>query len=97
VRVQSPPTRPYTESDFRFITKEGKLYAIGYKYPASDATIKSLSSSKAKIERVTLLGKQTQPLKFLQTADGLVITLPAEGAKGEQPYALSIEGHMDGF
>jgi hypothetical protein len=43
---------------------------------------------------VTLIAKEAQPLKFRQTAEGLVCTLPARAAPAEQPYALRIEGNM---
>jgi alpha-L-fucosidase len=97
VHLKSPEAKPFTEADFRFSRKDGKLYAMGYRYPAGEAKIKSFAASKAKIERVTLLGKQSQPVKFRQTADGLVVGLPQQSAKAEQPYALRVEGHMDGF
>ena len=92
VRVQSPTARPYTEADFRFTTKENKLYAIGYKYPSGDATIKSLSPARTKVDRVSLLGKAMRPVKFKQTSEGLVVTLPQQDVKTEQPYTLRMEG-----
>lgn len=93
-RVKATEQKPYTEADFRFTTKEGKLYAIGYRYPSGEATIKSLSNLKTKVERVSLVGRQVKPVKFKQTSDGLVCTLPDRTAPSDQPYTLRIEGTM---
>jgi alpha-L-fucosidase len=93
--VKAETQKPYTEADFRFTTKEGRLYAIGYVYPAKgEATIGSFATGKARIERVTLVGKQSQPVKFTQSTEGLVVTLPQQIAKSEHPYALRIEGEV---
>lgn len=92
--VKAAEQKPYTEADFRFTTKEGKLYAIGYRSPSGEATIKSLSNSKAKVERVSLVGRQVKPVKFKQTSDGLACTLPDRTAPSDQPYTLRIEGTM---
>jgi alpha-L-fucosidase len=92
--VKAEEQKPYTEADFRFTVKEGKLYAIGYKYASGEVTLKSLSSQLSKVEQVTLLGGQGQPAKFRQTADGLVCTLPSGGATKDQPYTLRIEGTL---
>ena len=92
--VKPEEQRPYTEADFRFTVKEGKLYAMGYKYSTSDVTIRSLSSDKAKVEQVVLIGQQVQPVKFRQTAEGLVCTLPPRSGASDQPYTLRIEGMM---
>ena len=87
------PRVQITEASFRFTTAKGNLYAFGYRYPATGtSTIKSLSSSSAKVERVTLLGPTQQPLKFTQTADALVVTLPATAPSPNMPYTLRIEG-----
>jgi alpha-L-fucosidase len=93
-RVKTAMEKPYTEADFRFTTKESRLYAIGYKYPAGEATLRSFTTAKAKVERVSLLGKHPRPVKFRQTAEGLVCTLPPQDAKIDQPYTLRIEGTM---
>jgi alpha-L-fucosidase len=94
-RVKAETQPPFTEADFRFTTKNGALYALGYVYPAKGvATLKSFATGKAKIERVALIGKETRPVKFRQTAEGLVCTLPARTASAEQPYTLRIEGSM---
>ncbi|MBS1820950.1 MAG: alpha-L-fucosidase [Acidobacteria bacterium] len=92
--VKAEKQKPFTEADFRFTTKDGSLYAIGYRYSSGDATLKSLAAGKAKIERVTLIGKQSQTVKFRQTDEGLVCTLPTRTAPAEQPYVLRIEGNM---
>jgi alpha-L-fucosidase len=92
--VKPEPQKPYTEADFRFTTKDGKLYAIGYVAPSAEGTIRSLSSSHAKIERVALIGKQAQPVKFRQTQEGLVFTLPARASGGQLPYVLRVEGTL---
>jgi alpha-L-fucosidase len=88
-----------TEASFRFTTVTGNLYAFGYKYPATSgsgngvtATIKSLSTSYVKVERVTLLGPSPQPLTFKQTPEALVVTLPATATIDGMPYTLRIEG-----
>lgn len=82
-----------TEANFRFTTVNGKLYAFGYKYPlAGSASIKSLSSNMAKVERVTLLGTSAQTLSFKQTAEALIVTLPPTAPIAGMPYTLRIEG-----
>ncbi|MGC9990761.1 MAG: alpha-L-fucosidase C-terminal domain-containing protein, partial [Terriglobales bacterium] len=82
-----------TEANFRFTTANGKLYAFGYRYPlAGSASIKSLSSNMAKVERVTLLGTSAQTLSFKQTAEALIVTLPPTAPIAGMPYTLRIEG-----
>ena len=81
-----------TEANFRFTTAKGKLYAFGYRYPVGEATIRSLSTSAAKVERVTLLGPSPMPLTFKQTSEALVVTMPAGAPMAGMPYALRIEG-----
>jgi alpha-L-fucosidase len=83
---------PPTEADFRFTTANRNLYAFGYKYPAAQATIRSLNSNAAKVERVTLLAPQPTRLKFTQTAESLVVTLPAPPSASTMPYGLRVEG-----
>jgi alpha-L-fucosidase len=87
------PRVQITEASFRFTTVGGKLYAFGYRYPAAGvASIKSLSTNSAKVERVTLLGPSPQPVTFKQTSDALVVTLPAAAPIAGMPYMLRIEG-----
>jgi alpha-L-fucosidase len=87
----APHTRPNPETTFRFTTAGGKLYAFGSKMPA-EARIKSLSTNSAKVERVTLLGPAPQQLTFKQTAEALVVILPASAPFAGLPYGLRIEG-----
>ena len=82
-----------SEADFRFTVGKGALYAFGYVRPASEARIVSLAAGKASVGRVTLPGSN-EPLKFVQTAAGLSVTLPAGDAGLRMPYALRIEGSM---
>jgi alpha-L-fucosidase len=87
------PRVQITEASFRFTTVNGKLYAFGYRYPAAgSASVKSLSSNSAKIERVTLLGPSPQPVTFKQTSDALVVALPVAAPIAGMPYMLRIEG-----
>jgi len=82
-----------TEASFRFTTANGKLYVFGYRYPqAGSASIQSLSSNLAKVERVTLLGATAQSVTYKQTADALVVNMPPTAPGGGMPYTLRIEG-----
>jgi alpha-L-fucosidase len=82
-----------SEGDFRFTVAKGAVYAFGYKRPASMARLVSFATGKATIERVTLAGSNA-PLRFEQTADALVVTLPSDSAPTRMPYALRIEGNL---
>lgn len=83
-----------SEEDFRFTVGKGGLYAWGYRRPAAEAKIASLASGKAKVERVTVPGSSAA-LKFTQTAEALVVTLPAvTGGNARMPYGLKIEGNL---
>ncbi len=84
---------PPSEADFRFTVAKGALYAIGYLWPRQEARLTSLSIGRARVERVILLGSSA-PLKFKQTADALVVSLPSVEGRPPMPYALSIEGSM---
>ena len=98
--IKRPTTVPPTEADFRFTTNssgrpEESLFVIGYKYPAGpkpEAKIRSLSASRARVERITLLASPSAPVKFEQTAEALVVTLPAQAQPDGLPYVLRIEG-----
>jgi alpha-L-fucosidase len=92
--VEPPPTVPHSEADFRFTANSGNLYAIGFKYPSSEASIQSLATQRAKVERVTLLGASSTPLQFRQTAQALVVTMPPSSSSSNEPYVLRIEGTM---
>ena len=88
------PKVSLTEANFRFTAGADALYAFGYKYPAGEATIRSLGTGAAKVEKVTLLGPAAVPVTFRQTAEGLVVTLPAgpPPSGAGLPYGLRIEG-----
>jgi alpha-L-fucosidase len=93
IRDGAAPRIPLTDASFRFTTVNGNLYAFGYRYPAAGAaTIKSLSTTHAKVERVTLLGPNPAPVTFKQTAEALVVTLPPTSPIAGMPYTLRIEG-----
>jgi alpha-L-fucosidase len=81
----------YTAKDIRFTTKGGALYAIALGWPADNQlVVKTLAASAGKITGVSLLGYKAK-VDWRQTADGLVVTLPAEKVS---PYtaALKITG-----
>jgi alpha-L-fucosidase len=80
-----------TDADFRFTVANNNLYAFGYRYPAAEATIRSLSAPAAKVERVTLLGRQPRQLTFRQTDDALIVTMPPI-PQSPMPYTLRIQG-----
>jgi alpha-L-fucosidase len=81
------------EADFRFTVAKGAVYAFGYRLPVTEARLVSFAAGKAKVERVTLPGS-SEPLRFAQTADALVVTLPARGSATRMPYVLRIEGSL---
>jgi hypothetical protein len=81
----SPANSP-AEADFRFATANNNLYAFGYKYPETNATIRSLSASAAKVEHVTLLGTEPRQLQFRQSAEALIVTMPPLPELSTMPY-----------
>jgi len=67
----------WTENDFRFTSKDNRIYAFQMKYPENNvAVIKSLSLRKvSKIKKVTVLGLDGN-INYLQTEDELKIYIP---------------------
>lgn len=84
-------TKPYTAEDFRFTTRGGVLYVTELGWSADGrAVVKSLRSGVAggaEVKSVALLGS-TAPVKFEQTAEGLVLHV---GAKAPTEYASSFK------
>ena len=90
--IKRKPAIPITEAEFRFTTVNNNLYVFGYKYPEAEAAIHSLCASAAKVERVSLLGPEPRQLQFHQSAEALIVTIPADSQPSPMPYALRIEG-----
>jgi alpha-L-fucosidase len=72
--------RPFDATDIRFTTNGGKLYAYALGWPADGKVrIKSLAKDGAtpvkSVARVELMGSH-EPLRFEQTPEALVVTLP---------------------
>jgi alpha-L-fucosidase len=84
----------YTAADIRFTCHGDTLYALVMNWPAdSTVTITSLAKGQpvqGKIHKVEMLGHPA-PLKFIQDATGLKITLPPE-KPCDFVYALKITG-----
>ena len=87
--MQDTKTKPYTAEDFRFTTKNGRLYAIEMAWPTtSHALIHSITPS-VNVTSVTLLATG-KPVTFDQQADGLHLDLPTQPA-GVRAYVYRIE------
>jgi alpha-L-fucosidase len=85
----------YSSTDIRFTTKGQTLYAVALGWPEDgQLTVKSLATPAGLkgnvIQRVELLGHQGA-LRFTQTTNGLVVTLPAQ-KPSEYTAALRIFG-----
>jgi len=91
--MKRPDVPAPSEADFRFTAAKGALFAWGYKRPASQAKIASLATGKARVEKVSLPGSG-EGLTFVQTAEGLVVTLPARDPLAKMPYGLRIDGML---
>lgn len=84
-----------TPADFRFTTKGNTLYAAAMGWPENGTlTVKTLAAGApaivGKVRSVTLLGS-SETLHWTQTADGLVVTLPA-AKPCDHVYMLKITG-----
>jgi alpha-L-fucosidase len=70
-----------TAEDIRFTTKGKTLYAFVQGWPTADLIIKSLATNSPqqpdKALDVLLLGRDTEPLHFIQDTTGLRVTLPS--------------------
>lgn len=81
----------FTAADFRFTTKGRTLYAIGLAWPErGEVLVKSLPPSVGQVNAVRLLGHRGN-LRWTQTAEGLVVRLPAQ-PPGDHAFALAISG-----
>ncbi|MGD0093593.1 MAG: alpha-L-fucosidase [Planctomycetota bacterium] len=85
----------YSSKDIRFTTKGRTLYAVALGWPADNQlAIRSLAKPAGQnvnnITAVNLLGPNTK-LEWKQTADALLVTLPAE-KPSEYTCALKITG-----
>ncbi|MDF9796470.1 alpha-L-fucosidase [Catalinimonas alkaloidigena] len=81
-----------TANDFRFTTKNGKLYAIAMDWPENgELLITSLAEGAEHAEKVSgtkLLGSNDK-LQWEQTEDGLMVRLP-ENKPGEHAFAVEV-------
>ncbi|WP_238481271.1 alpha-L-fucosidase [Dyella telluris] len=72
---QDVKTKPYTADDFRFTTRDGKLYAIELGWPSKQvATIHSVKPADKVVSVESVANKQAIP--FTQDAAGLHLRLP---------------------
>ena len=77
-----------TDTDVRFMTKGGVLYAFCMGWP-SDGVVKIRALAAANVEGVELLGRGK--VEFAQEGDGLKVMLPGE-KPCEYAYALKVMG-----
>ncbi|RZJ83093.1 MAG: alpha-L-fucosidase, partial [Brevundimonas sp.] len=67
----------WTAQDIRFTTKGDVLYAYAMEWPEDGRiVIPALANSAGRVDRIELLGS-TDALRFEQTADALIVTLPS--------------------
>ena len=90
----SEKVRPHTAEDIRFTTRAGLLYAFVLAWPADGVVrVKTLRRGgehalPRPVAKVELIGT-SEPLKFEQTVEALVVRMPAE-RPNKYAYALRI-------
>lgn len=83
--------RDFTSQDIRFTTKGDALYAFALGWPENgEMTVRSLASAAGKVTRVRLVGYPGE-LEWSQTAEGLVVKLPAQ-KPCEHAVAFDVRG-----
>jgi len=87
--MQDSKTAPYTAQDFRFTSKDGRLYAIELGWPVDGKAVIHAVGADMKVRRVRLLATGAE-IPFQQQADGLHLHLPTS-PKGLHAYAYRIE------
>lgn len=86
--------QPYTSEDIRFVTKNDILYAHVLAWPENNKVlIKSISNEGPlypnEIRKVELLGYKN-PIKFVQTKEGLLIEIPNTYRPNDISFVLKI-------
>ncbi len=85
--------KPFTAQDIRFTTKGNTLYAIALDWPKSEMVIHALAAgsklASKPVRSVQLLGLK-EKLQWKQTAEGLVVHMPA-AKHGAYAHAFRIE------
>jgi alpha-L-fucosidase len=86
---QETKTKPYTAKDFRFTTRDGRLYALQLSEPdGPEAVIASIKPAD-KVRSVTALSTG-RPVAFTQTPDGLRLAVGGQPA-GHPAYVYRID------
>ncbi|RFP17863.1 alpha-L-fucosidase [Duganella sp. BJB488] len=86
--------QPFTSADIRYTVKGNAVYAFVMGWPADGKVVlKSMGSASAhlkqRVARVELVGRG-DPLPFRQTAEGLLLTLPADAPALSYAVALKV-------
>lgn len=87
--MQDSKTGAYTAEDFRFTTRDGRLYAIELGWPKDGRALIRSVGAELRVRRVTLLATGAE-VPFEQQADGLHLHLPTTPT-GLHAYAYRIE------
>ncbi|WP_257667447.1 alpha-L-fucosidase [Parapedobacter tibetensis] len=82
--------KPFTAEDIRFTRKGKDLYAIVMGWPVNGrVTIKSVTPNAVTVKRVVLLG-QKKKVEFIQSDEGLQLSLPAGNDENQPAYVFKI-------
>jgi alpha-L-fucosidase len=86
---QETKTKPYTAKDFRFTTRDGRLYALQLSAPEGDQALIASIKPADQVRSVTALSTG-RPVAFSQTAEGLRLAVGGQPA-GRAAYVYRIE------
>lgn len=86
---QETKTKPYTAKDFRFTTRDGRLYVLQLSAPEGDQALVTAIKPTDQVRAVTALSTG-RPVAFSQTADGLRLAVSGQPA-GQAAYVYRIE------
>jgi alpha-L-fucosidase len=86
---QETKTKPYTAKDFRFTTREGRLYVLQLNAPEGDEALITSIKPGDRVQSVTALSNG-RPVTFSQTTEGLKLAVGGQPA-GHAAYVYRIE------
>jgi alpha-L-fucosidase len=86
---QETKTKPYTAKDFRFTTRDGRLYALQLNVPEGDQALIASIKPTDQVRAVTALSTG-RPVAFSQAAEGLRLAVGGQ-PPGHAAYVYRIE------